>query len=339
MQDRDCYESLGYIQLPVPFIRLLLVRPKEAQDIIRYCIYMKSLDCDAENTDVCRQVLYVFYHTHELDTSGTNIILRPGCYFPSIISREIIALWNQGKLELDFDRNGFGADGEFLDNSCSEDWFALPILEQYAYCNDSFSSACKQWYRIRQVCDMLGTQMEDVSIYKAAYEHYSQYNIPPRPYASIKVTMLERYRGLSQEHERVQFACFAGIKSIVGIKDYCTASKGMILARMIGKNSSSEKPTVELLNKKERAEINKIYKKYSQRRFEKILDDLLRYNYIRCCFPRRKYGYYISTKLYADTIISRVLEDDSTKNHNNSLVRRGKEEFYRKKQLITNVRT
>lgn len=321
MRDYDVSRDYGYIKIPIPFIRLLLVKPSEAEHVIRYVIYRMSLNVDTATINIFRQIIYVFYRTHELKTSSNgsdSITLRPGCHFPTEISHEMISLWEKGKLELDFDKNGFGADGEFLDNSDSDNSFTLSTLDLYASNNDSFYSACKRWYQISQICKLVALKMEDLSVYTTAFQRYAQYNISEEVYAFIKTDIIKKYAtraksGLIPEHERVQFACYAGIKSIIGHNDYYTANKELILARMMGLKCSSE-ITPDFLKRKERTEANKIYYKYSQRRqFEKLLNDMLLYGYIKCCFCKTKAGYCISTKFNEDYVMGMELKKDIQK--------------------------
>ena len=160
MQNNDVSKDYGYIKIPLPFIRLLLVKPSEAEHVIRYSIYRMSLKVDTYTTNVLRQVIYVFYHTHELKTSSDgsdSITLRPGCHFPTEISHQIISLWEDDKLELDFDKNGFGGDGEFLNDD--DNLFTLSTLEHYSSSHDFLGDACKHWYQISQICNLVGILM------------------------------------------------------------------------------------------------------------------------------------------------------------------------------------
>lgn len=310
MRDYDVSRDYGYIKIPIPFIRLLLVKPSEAEHVIRYAVYSMSLKVETDTTNILRQILYVFYHTHELQTSdgSDSITLRPNCHFPAEISREIISLWEDDELELDFEKNGFGGDGEFLNDD--DNLFTLSTLGHYSSSHDSFWDACKRWYQINQICNLVGILMEDLSVYTAAFQHYAQYSISEEVYALVKTEIIQKYAtraksGLIPEYERVQFACYAGIKSIIGLNDYYTANKELILARMMGLKCSDEL-TPDFLARKERTEANKIYNKYSKRRqFEKLLNDMLRYGYIKCCFSKRKLGYCISTR-YDDYHIMKI---------------------------------
>ena len=341
MQNYDITNIKGYIELPLPFIRLLLVKPEETGNVIRYAVYKMTSNYDADTSNIFRQVLYVYYQTHIFDVDYNEsatveyVTSKPDSCLPDDICSKIEELWQDNKLSLDFDRKGFNYEGNFLswgDNQIAE-------LEDYASTDATFFDKCATWYKIRQVCSNIGIPLEDVNVYEISYNRFASYNIDDDIYVYVNTTIILRYfnnsrSGRISELERVQFACYAGIKSIVGLKDYWKASKELILARMMGLRSSGE-ITTEILNRKERTEANRIYKKYSQRRrFVGLLNKMLEYGYIKCCFGKKKCGYCLSTKLTEDEVMERELEIERNKILARSRVQSASDKFARKMQLM-----
>lgn len=317
MQNYDVTNIRGYLKLPLPFIRLLLVKPEETGNVIRYAVYKMASNYDADTPNVFRQILYVYYQTHiDVDYNGSATVeyvtSKPYNCLPDDICNKIEELWQDNKLSLDFDRKGFDLEGSFLsDDEISE-------LEDYASTDATFFEKCVKWYKIRQVCSNIGIPLEDVNLYEMAINRYAPYNINNDIFAYVNTSIILRYynnsrSGRISEIERVQFACYAGIKSIVGLNDYWKASKELILARMMGLKSSGE-ITTEILNRKERTEANRIYKKYSHRRqFVGLLNKMLEYGYIKCCFGKKKSGYCISTRLTEVEVMRREVESERNK--------------------------
>lgn len=320
MQNYDVTNIKGYIKLPLPFIRLLLVKPEETGNVIRYAVYKMALNYDADTRNVFRQVLYVYYQTHIFEDDWNEsayveyVTSKPDSCLPDDICSKIEELWQDNKLSLDFDRKGFDHEGTFL----SSDVDQISEIEDYASTDETFFDKCATWYKIRQVCSNIGISLEDVNLYEISYNRFAQYNMDNDIFAYVNTSIILRYynnsrSGRISELERVQFACYAGIKSIVGLNDYWKASKELILARMMGLKSSGE-ITTEILNRKERTEANRIYKKYSKRRqFVGLLNKMLEYNYIKCCFGKKKSGYCLSTKLTEDEVMKREVESERNK--------------------------
>lgn len=320
MQNYDITKIKGYIKLPLPFIRLLLVKPEETGNVIRFAVYKMASNYDADTPNVFRQVLYVYYQAHIFDVDCNEsatveyVTSKPYNSLPDDICNKIEELWQNNKLSLDFDRKGFDLEGSFLswgDNQISE-------LEDYASSDATFFGKCATWYKLRQVCENIGIPLEDVNLYEISYNRFASYNIDNDIFAYVNTSIILRYykgsiSGRISEIERVQFACYAGIKSIVGLNDYWKASKELILARMMGLKSSGE-ITTEILNRKERTEANRIYKKYSKRRqFVGLLNKMLEYGYIKCCFGKKKSGYCLSTRLTEDEVMKREVESERNK--------------------------
>ena len=297
--------KLGYLKIPLPLIRLLLVRPGEAENVIRFAVYNMAQEYAADPTNVFRQILWAFYQSNDFDDD--EIGPRNDRILEDKINETLIDLWESRELSVDFERRGFTQSGEFLgDYDCQ-----IEELEEYAKTDTNFYEDCELWHKLRQLCSNVGIPFEGVACYENACARFANRVTDNSVFAMIKSDIMTRYAKLSQskivpEYERVQFVCNAAIKSIIGTKEYGTASKKLILARMMGKRSSTDE-TPDILSRKEKTEANKIFEKYSARRqFEKLLNKMIQYGYLKSCIGYGKSGYIISTKLDENEVIEIV---------------------------------
>ena len=304
--------KLGYLKIPLPLIRLLLVRPGEAENVIWFAVYNMAQEYAADPTNVFRQILWAFYQSNDFDDDEI------GPKYNGILEDEIndtlLDLWKSGKMNVDFERRGFTQSGEFLGDDDSQ----ITELEEYAKTDTDFFDRCVLWYNLRQVCWNVGIDFEGVARYENARTHFANRVTDNGVFAMVKTDIMTRYAKLSQskivpEYERVQFVCNAAIKSIIGTKEYGTASKKLILARMMGKRSSTDE-TPDILTRKEKTEANKIFAKYSSRRqFPKLLNKMLEYGYLKSCIGYGKSGYLVSTKLDENEVIEKVKQREIEK--------------------------
>ncbi len=294
--------KFGYLKIPLPLIRLLLVRSGEAENVIRFAVYNMAQEYAADPTNVFRQILWAFYQSNDFDDDGIGP--KDNRILDDEINETLLDLWASGKMDVDFVRRGFTQSGEFLGDNDSQ----IAELEEYAKTDTDFFDRCVLWYKLRQVCLNVGIDFEGVAWYENARTHFANRVTNNGVFAMIKTDIMTRYAKLSQskivpEYERVQFVCNAAIKSIIGTKEYGTASKKLIIARMMGKRSSTDE-TPDILSRKEKTEANKIFEKYSSRRqFRKLLNKMLEYGYLKSCIGYGKSGYIISTKLDENEVI------------------------------------
>lgn len=294
--------KFGYLKIPLPLIRLLLVRPGEANNVIRFAVYNMAQEYAADPTNVLRQILWAFYQSNDFDDD--EIGPKDNGILDDEINETLLDLWESGKMSVDFERRGFTQSGEFLGDYDSQ----IEELEEYAKTDTNFYDDCVLWYKLRQVCSDVGIPFEGVACYENACSRFANRVTDNGVFAMIKTDIMTRYAKLSQskivpEYARVQFVCNAAIKSIIGTKEYGTASKKLIIARMMGKRSSIDE-TPDILSRKEKTEANKIFKKYSSRRqFRKLLNEMVEYGYLKSCIGNGKSGYIISTKLDENEVI------------------------------------
>ena len=273
-------EDIIYVKVPLPFTRLLLVNPKQAWDVILFCVYRDAMEkaINANNEDIIRAAEYA------LMWAGS------GAQIPDILQENLSGY------------NGLLADGTDEETEAS--------LLQRARDNPEFLETLIKWQHIADVSQRGGIYQYDMNIYKDAFERWIKYKPflaydprsntkDPKPiYAYAGLHVLVRFANIAiksrivPEWERVQLACYLAIKSIMGAKAYTSATKEHILARMMGLRNKDE-IAPEILMRTERTEANKTYKKYS-RKFDELLERMVEYKYLSCCIPRDKGGYLIS---------------------------------------------
>lgn len=310
MKDYDVTKFGGYLKIPLPLIRLLLVRPKEAENVMGYAIMATAYNHDADVNNIYRQILYLY----TVGLQSANY----ASYFA--LKEDVLDEIEEGLRNLvencencedyEYSRKGWQGDGGFDDSNIDE----LKNLIPY---ESAIFERAEMWYKLRQVCQNIGVKQLPTSVYQSAYEHISSYNVSCDIFGYINVQMLQKYADKAQngiyECERVQFACYCGIKSIIGLDDYGRASKDLILARMVGLRSGTDL-SEDFLAKKCREEIKRIIEKYSRRRkFVGLLNDMVEYGYLRTCFGRRKSGYYFSTKYSEQEVMLMVMQADEYK--------------------------
>ena len=150
-------ENYRYVKIPIPLIRLMLVKPRESENVLRYAVYSHALGIDADETDVFRQIIYVCCHKH-------------GVGIPHEVMNEIEQLEEKEFLSIGYDMGGFTGNGDF-------DYEPVYDLENYADRDKPFKELCVRWYQISQVCNFLGLQQEEVYVYEEAYDNIYKLNI------------------------------------------------------------------------------------------------------------------------------------------------------------------
>ena len=319
--------KFGYLKIPLPMIRLLLVRPGEAENVIRFAVYNMAQEYAANPTNVFRQILWAFYQSNDFDDD--EIDPKDDGILEYEINETLLDLWESGKMNVDFERRGFTQSGEFL----SDDDCQITELEEYAKTDTDFFDECVLWYRLRQVCKDVGISFDGVTCFKRSLVHFENRVPDNGVFSFVGIEILSRFAqtarsGIVPEYARVQFACYAGIKSIIGQSDYGKGTKQLILARMVGLRSSGE--ISGFLSKKDQAEANKILKKYSSRkRFKKLLNSLIEYGYLKCCFGVKKSGFCFSTKLTEDDVMEKEISRQVEKMLANNRVQRATQKFAR----------
>lgn len=327
-------KNKSYLKIPLPLIRELLVSPKSARDIIRYAVYWQANKplSEKERLNAVRQALYEFcLHFYiDCDYNGEwDITERDGCKkpctIPPSIIREIQSNIESDSVFDDVSHTLFAKD--YGETKQIDDEAVFKLLS--AIYKETIDDICL-WYKIRQFCQNTEAgnfQMEFVELdsFKQAWAKYQTVNNEVWGY--VPFDMMEKYaikaeKGIVPEYERVQLACFIGLKSIMGAQPYAKTYKEQILARMIGCRGKNDFEG-EMNTKNKKTEARRIVEKYSQRRFKDLLNSLLQYGFLRCCFSRKgrkNGGWYFSTSMSEHEVMKDVLQKESEKDFANSRV-------------------
>lgn len=352
---------LSYLKIPLPLIRELLVTPRSAADIIRFSIYWMSSESLAarEEYNAVRQALYEFclrYRCRAKYDDGKADIewefdekkcSQPGTLPISIIEeiKDCISsnkVFDSGNEEL-----WVNVDGED-DREVELNDYAIEQLIENMDCA-VFEDVCT-WYKIRQFNQNVRRggddgkhDLFDVAGCRTSYFKYS--NVNTEVWGYVPFDIMERYAnkarsGFVPEYERVQLACFIAMKSIIGMKNYAVAPKEQILARMIGcRNKNDFEGEMKTKNKK--VESRKIVEKYRNvRQFPKLMNSMVRFGYLQCCFSKQGAGggWCFSTKLDEDTVMNDLLYYEQEKILANNHVQDSSRAFAKRmKQLKLNL--
>lgn len=267
-----------YISIPLPFIRTFLVTPRRVKDVVKYTVYLTAYNWmrNASNKD-----LY--------DASYASITaLMDGEKMPYCIKNVVMELFPALVLS---DEN-------------------VQRLQDYAETTTELCNNLLEWYAVRMECNRFGIMMDDVDTYRNIFWGWNKSDPDVTIFASVRVAVIQRYLRRADKadipmQERAQMACYLALKSIIGREAYTCASQDFILARMLGCRDMLA--AADFLRNTPKEELRQMYEKYSLReQFNKLLQDLLRLRFLRCCIYKKENGtHMISTKLSANEIAER----------------------------------
>lgn len=238
-----------YLQFPLSMLRNLFAdKLKTINDIIEFGIYRFSKKQDYNLLEVARQMMYCFYRKQG---DLTNDLRR-------MIQRYI----DSENIYFDEDYNGF-AGSEF--NPETE----IRQITELFEADTDFKEKAIEFYQIRQAYSFLGIKGNFENCLKRGKE--IEKTIPEHePYPSVNKSKLFEYRDENKtEFDLMQFACYIGIRSILGVKSYCRTNKEMILCRAFGYASKKHLPVT--MN----PDIKELFNKYLKRyHIDKVLQSL-----------------------------------------------------------------
>jgi hypothetical protein len=232
-----------YLQFPLCMLRNLLTdRKKTIDDIIDFGIYHFSKSVKYDLSEVARQMMYCFYRKQ---SDLTNDLRR-------MIQRYI----DSEKIYFDEEYSGFSGIGSEFKAELELDQI-LPLFET----DKTFKEKAIEFYQIRQACsrDLLNITCNFDYVLKHGKE--IERTIPANePYPSINKSLFFKFRDHEKtEFDLMQFACYIGIRSILGIKPYCRTNKKHILCRAFGYTSVKHLP--DTMN----PDIQELFNKYLNR--------------------------------------------------------------------------
>jgi hypothetical protein len=248
--------EIRYIHFPLFLISQLFAADKYTNaisNIFDVGIYKYSNQFKVDDLSAYRQVIYSFYRGGL--TSNLQNFLQ-NCY-------------DNDTLTLDDDYNGFNGD--------SFDPFELDELCELGATNKILRDQCIEFLKMKLALDSLkisGSIERILDSAKAVNQlinkHEAVYG--KEPSVMLKTELIfDYYQKNKSINDIILFATYAGIKSIIGKKDFAGTTKKMIVGRMIG--AKSDKVLQDFLkNKKLKAVHAKYFKRYW---FKKLIDQLL----------------------------------------------------------------
>lgn len=264
-----------YITIPLSSIKRLYTHPKTAiNDIFDIGILQVSKYENIEEYSAIKQVLYCYYREYDKLTRYLKEMFE--------------YLIDNGYFSPDEDYNGFSGN-EF---DPEDDILSIRTYINQAH-DKEFKDAIMQYHAVRQVKGVLNISFNTGHIIDCANKLKSQ--VPEKDVlVTIKTDMMFDYLNNKKTAYEIDiFACYLGIRSILGKKEFCYTTRNMILCRMIGCKSKMDINTT-----RKTKELRKTYDNYSKKRqMSKILDDLAAMNFIsKIAIPPLRRT-YISTKL------------------------------------------
>lgn len=199
---------------------------------------------------------------------------------------------------IDEDYNGFSSY-EFIPDE--------EIESIYEYCKEhqELKNEIKEFHRLRQVKDVLSITFDISSVAKTYKEYYAAYNgFRNQPLVSInKKMMFDFYKNTKTDYEKALFSMYAGIRSIIGNKDFAETTGSMIKCRMFGAKNQTELEFI-LRDRK----VKSAYKQYTtDYHYKKMLKELV----VRG-FLQSEIGYnertYVSCKLDMKDLEDAIVE-------------------------------
>lgn len=271
--------------IPIPMIKEVIAYSNGVDIVLRYGLYHSAMlqKVDSELITPLRQLLYCYYRDRNALT-------------PSLEDK-LDDLVKEGKLCIDEDYNGF-YDKEFFPE---EEINALGgICEK----DKDFKDTIYDWYKLYQFCKLCNLVFKGGSIAKtiSVASKYGEYE--GEPYARIGIRFLIDIASKCQtEKDRVKVAMLLSISSIVGKKKFAATTKEHIILRMFG-----AKNRAELEKNLCDDSLSSCYQKYNTRKmFEKLRDELLKKNLLKCCHGHAG-RLYVSNQFYFSDLIDEIVD-------------------------------
>ena len=284
-------DNFKYIIFPLPIIQEIFKKPKTGfSDIFDVGIYRVSQTLQINERSALKQLMYCYYR------GGLTESLQK-------------KLYNLKKTEIfdsDEDYNSFRGY-EFIPNT--------EIESIYEYCREhqELKDEIEEFHRLRQIKDVLGITF-DISTIASTYKtYYTDYlGFKNQPLVSIKKEMMfDFYENPKTEYEKALFAMYAGIRSIIGNKNFAETTGNMIKCRMFGAKNQAELEFI--LNDKK---VKSAYKQYTtDYHYKKMLKDLVLQGFLMSEIGYNKRT-YVSCKLDLKGLEDAIVEHIKSKSLN-----------------------
>ncbi|MFR9497964.1 MAG: hypothetical protein SNI05_05970, partial [Rikenellaceae bacterium] len=242
-----------FLFIPIQLLKTLIEDRNIVDTMFDVGIYQSALRINVDKDAAYKQFVYCLY---KHPTQLTDDLLQ-----------------EQRRMDdfpFDEDYNGFGSgcDTEFA----PED--EISYLEQYAGNNPAFEELLMEWYMVYKMYNLLELKPETVK-YTIKNVKKTEYDtiLDKCVYALLNGEVMyniSRDSALQTNKERVLWAMYMGIISIIGNKDYAQTTSSLIKCRMFGAKSSKE---LELWRKDK--EFDKLYNTYTTKhKYHKYLNIL-----------------------------------------------------------------
>lgn len=244
-------DNFKYILFPLPLIQEIFKKPKNGfSDIFDIGIYRVSQILEISEHNALKQLIFCYYRGGLTDS----------------LQKKLYQLEKEEIFFRDDDYNGFNGH-EFVPD---EDIECI-----YEYCKEhpDFQNEIEEFHRLRQVKSVLDISFNIASICKTYKDYNQAYNgFKNQPLVSIKKDMMfDYYQNNKTDYEKALFAMYAGIRSIIGNKDFAETTGSMIKCRMFGAKNSTELESI-LKDKK----VFAAYKQYTtDYHYKKMLKELV----------------------------------------------------------------
>lgn len=262
-------EEYKYITFPLPMIRKFFTDPsRAAADIIDYGIYYTSMNIlKIESPESPYRQL-----TYEFIRQGLEMPHGDSYRVPGSISKRLISLMKKDRYLGTLDYGGFTPESDFEEFDCEDD---VRLLMYIAENDESFKGEVEEWYRLRQVQDVVDVTFS-VSEHQQIREAYRRIDagffgerqVP----VSCKTSILQERQDVpGTERERAKLCLYLGIRSLIGRAEIAVTTGEAIKGRMFGAKNKEELQTV-LKDKK----LASVYEKWCTRyQYEKMLEELV----------------------------------------------------------------
>ena len=232
------------------------------------------------------------------------------CYYRGGLTKslqsELYRLEESEVFYSDEDYNGFSSY-EFIPDT--------EIESIYEYCKEhqELKNEIEEFHRLRQVKDVLGITFDISSVAKTYKTYHAAYNgFHNQPLISISQKMMfDFYKNTKTDYEKALFAMYAGIRSIIGNKDFAETTGSMIKCRMFGAKNQAELDFI-LSDKK----VKSTYKQYTtDYHYKKMLKELVVRGFLQSEIGYNKRT-YVSCKLDMKGLEDAIVEHIKQKSLN-----------------------
>lgn len=284
-------DNFKYILFPLPLIQEIFKKPKKGfSDIFDVGIYRVSQTLQIDEYNALKQLMYCYYRgglTKSLESQLYNLEQHEVFYS-------------------DEDYNGFSSY-EFIPDE--------EIESIYEYCEEhqELKNEIEEFYRLRQVKNVLEIKFDISSVAETYKSYHAAYNgFHNQPLVSISQKMMfDFYKNTKTDYEKALFAMYAGIRSIIGYKDFAETTGSMIKCRMFGAKNQTE---LELILSDRK--VKSAYKQYTtDYHYKKMLKELVVRGFLQSEIGYNKRT-YVSCKLDMKGLEDAIVEHIKQKSLN-----------------------